>query len=202
MTKKIRTKQNNLRRYKSAIVYNAFGRSDLADMVKSWSFERIESSLGVYIEAKELYRVPKRERAKAATRASYYENFITHNVAGHSVSEAFKNRKSKSLPSKFGGGGVLDDSGFESLWGRMSRLTEWKKWSGKEKDMPRWLDAHAQLLNRIEQTAKDSRYGYGVMYYVYVEGWSEDAATSYLTPDKSSPLEYKINGPYRGPFHG
>lgn len=198
MTKKDVAQRNNLRRYKSAVVYNTFGRSDLADMAKSWSFERIEATLGIKISPKTLYRVPAREKQKAATRATYYDNYIQNNVAGYTVAESFKNRTKKTMPPRFGAGDQMADTGFELSWKRSSRLTDWRKWSAKDKEFPSWIKHHAVLLNREAGMPAESRFGFGVMYYDYVEGWSEDAALAYVKPDKASPLEYRIDSKRKG----
>jgi len=193
-------KENNLRRYKSAVVYNVYGRSDVADMAKSWSFEKIQEILGVKIEPKKLYRVPERQRDKAPQRAVYYDNYTRHRIAGYEPAKAFEERKAKQLPGVFAGprGGTVDEE-WKITWKKHSRMTEWRKYSSdKGPEFPDWMMVLVRQYNREAgfkgKKISEGRYGYAIMFKLYVEGWSEEAAKAHIAAKPGTEVEWIYRG--------
>lgn len=199
MTKRKREKRNNLRKYKAAIVFNTYGNAALADQARSWSFDRIKSELGIPIEEKRIYRVPAREIHKASTRATYYDNFVHHRINGYEPSQAFELRKKKNLPTIVNGKPIIgDEPDWMQLWRRQSRLSTWRKFSSeKGPDFPPWMMTMIRGFNREAgfhgKQITDARYGYAILFQMYVEGWSEEAAKAHFRP-MDDPTIYRVMG--------
>lgn len=175
------------------MIYNTFGNSALADAAKSWGFEKIETELGITIEPKKTYRPPVRQKSAATTRRGYYDNFIAHRVGGYDAAAAFDNRKKKELPAKMGAPSTMPDD-WAQQWRRHSRRTDWRLWSGDAKPFPGWIKSLAISFNRQAGLPQKASLGFTLVYYMYVEGWSEEQAKNYAKPDKSTPRGMRYKG--------
>lgn len=196
-TKRQKAKYNNLKQYKYALVFNTFGRSDVARMARSWSWETIYDRLAIAPPSRELYRVPKLQQDKAQTRQNYYRNFLEHQAYGWEKEDAFADRKRKRFENRLKSQKKPDDSIIRRFLYR-NRADDWKDWSSSKSYIrfPGYIKQLAYEYNHDAGLPRNSRFGFAGMYYRYVEEWSEEETFGFISP-QDSPIGYTKDSPWK-----
>lgn len=196
------TRSQRLQRRRNAII-NATYNAKLADKAKFWSDDTIFNVLGIKVGKKEVRKANLKNTGERLAAQRLYEsdkrNFDTAKKYGYTTEQAYKARKLKDKDIHF----IIEatttiQKAYGKIDTRQGRLNQWKVWASKNNaDMPE--DLKTLAFNFNAQTSKNkspydpnAKYGFSIVYYMYVEGYSIQWIKRHLKPDQFDGDQYKV----------
>lgn len=193
--------RSELRRLKYALVRNKFQNAEIANAARDYSWERLFYDYG--IKRPKTAQVPDL-RYISPERQAYYDRklrkFNKATAAGldPETADVLTQYSFKSIDENILYREELTKGHGSRGNKKQSRIDMWSKWSrSNQRHMPPELRRLAAKFNRAPDGLgvrfdDNSRYGYAVAYYMFVEGRSYDEIhATILKPERFDPDAYK-----------
>lgn len=185
---------NAAQRKRYAIVYKQTGDSKLAHKARKWSDERILNELGVKVTKKVTKEAPLTKKERFKKQEKYKTEKGKFDIARHYGYTSEQALKAKKLAPEDIDFIIQSTTKIQKAYGeinnRNDRFEQWKIWSKhKLADMPPELINVAYEFNTRKSKNKkaydpNARYGFMMVYYMYVEGYSINWVNRHIRPDK------------------